>query len=84
MSQRISSIYDYVNWDSLTDDPDIIITGNSSGSNISQEYVQKLFETVPNINKITLVDITYIADYAFSNIRLITMHSLTATSTACS
>ena len=69
MSQRISSIYDYVNWDSLTDDPEIIITGNSSGSSISQEYVQKLFETVPNINKITLVDITYIADYAFSNIQ---------------
>ena len=67
--QRISCIYEYVNWDALTDDPEITITGNSSGRSITQEYVQKLFETVPNISLINLVDITYIADYAFSNIQ---------------
>jgi len=61
--------YDFVNWDNVTNDPEVTITGDSQYSEVTQQYIHKLFETIPSITKIILFDITYIADYAFSNIQ---------------
>lgn len=81
--QTLLCDYDSVDWDGLSSDPNILIFGDSSKFMITQEYVSKLFETMDNIESITLKDIQYVANYAFSNMQKFQFELILSNESTC-